>query len=69
MKRVYKIGGMDCASCALTIQKAVSKTPGVEKAEVNYVQAKMVVEGDANPEEVAAKVAALGYKVTGISSA
>ena len=31
-----KIGGMTCASCVRTVEKALSKTPGVRSASVNY---------------------------------
>ena len=36
VKGVFKIKGMHCASCAMNIQKAVLKLPGVKSAQVNF---------------------------------
>ena len=44
------ITGMDCASCAAAIEKALRKTKGVSKAHVNLATEKATVEF--NPEEV-----------------
>ena len=30
------VAGMHCASCALTVERALKKVPGVKKAEVNF---------------------------------
>jgi len=35
-KKIYKIEGMSCASCAVNIEKALKKVKGVEKASVNF---------------------------------
>ncbi|MBO7665420.1 MAG: copper-translocating P-type ATPase [Aeriscardovia sp.] len=46
----YDIAGMVCASCAQTIEKAVSKLPGMNAASVNLATEKMSVSYD--PAEV-----------------
>lgn len=46
----YDIAGMVCASCAQTIEKAVSKLPGMNAASVNLATEKMSV--SYNPAEV-----------------
>ncbi|UCG43534.1 MAG: heavy metal translocating P-type ATPase, partial [candidate division WOR-3 bacterium] len=38
------IGGMSCASCAMTIEKALMRLPGVKSATVNFAAEKAVVE-------------------------
>ena len=35
-KKIYKIEGMSCASCAVNIERALKKVKGVEKASVNF---------------------------------
>ncbi|MBC7446480.1 MAG: heavy-metal-associated domain-containing protein, partial [Hymenobacteraceae bacterium] len=40
------IEGMTCASCATFVQRALTKTPGVRAASVNYATEKATVEFD-----------------------
>jgi len=49
-KVVLDIGGMSCATCALTIEKALNEREGVYKASVNFAAEKATVEY--NPEQV-----------------
>jgi Cu+-exporting ATPase len=61
-----KVGGMDCASCAVTIQNALSKVDGVSKANVNPITAKATVEYDetkVKPHHLHQAVKATGYEV------
>ncbi|HFI0401499.1 TPA: heavy metal translocating P-type ATPase [Streptococcus suis] len=47
MKRAsYPIQGMTCASCAMTVEKAVGKLAGVEEASVNLANEKLSVSYD-----------------------
>lgn len=34
-KSIYNVNGMTCATCALTVEKAIGKVAGVSKATVN----------------------------------
>jgi Cu+-exporting ATPase len=43
---VLPIEGMSCASCAATVQDALTNTPGVTSAAVNYATARAAVEYD-----------------------
>ncbi|MBI4440548.1 copper-translocating P-type ATPase [Candidatus Woesearchaeota archaeon] len=43
-KTILSVGGMHCASCAAIITKALTKTPGVLYANVNFSTAKATVE-------------------------
>ncbi len=45
-KKTYNIEGMDCASCAIMIEKALNKTPGIKKAVVNLMTEKAIIETD-----------------------
>ena len=45
-QKEYIIEGMSCASCAMTIENAVSKIPGVDKASVNLATEIMTVEAN-----------------------
>jgi len=61
-----KLGGMSCASCAQTIEKALRKTDGVVEANVNFATEKATVSFD--PDRVNLKrlievVESTGYQV------
>lgn len=59
------VGGMHCASCASNIQKALTKTEGVESAHVNYASEKAVVEFEPDKIDEGAieeTIIELGYK-------
>jgi P-type Cu+ transporter len=43
---VLKIGGMSCASCALTLESSLKKEPGVLEASVNFAAEKAIVKYD-----------------------
>jgi len=43
-KQTYYVQGMDCASCAINIEKKLNKIPGVKKAVVNYATEKASIE-------------------------
>ena len=62
-QKEYIIEGMSCASCAMTIENAVSKMPGVDKASVNLATEIMTVEATDNvtPEDIAKVVDGVGY--------
>ncbi|MBI4359021.1 MAG: heavy metal translocating P-type ATPase [Candidatus Nealsonbacteria bacterium] len=45
-KEVFKIKGMDCASCASTIERAIKKLPGIKFAEVNFASESLLLEFD-----------------------
>ncbi len=46
MKTELHIEGMHCAACARTIEKVLGKTPGVQKASVNFAVETCAVEFD-----------------------
>lgn len=66
---LYRVGGMDCPSCASKIEVAVSRLAGVTKVSVSALKGTMSVEGG-ETERIQAQVRALGYTVdnAGISA-
>lgn len=62
-QKEYIIEGMSCASCAMTVENAVSKMPGVNKASVNLATEIMTVEANdsVTPEAIAKVVDGVGY--------
>lgn len=58
MKKNYKIE-VDCPNCALKMEDAVKKTPGVKNAAVNFMALKMSVEFDEGAEPASVMPAAL----------
>jgi len=65
-KEVFKISGMHCASCAMTIEKAVSKLPGIKVAQVNFAVETLLVEFDENqvsPKDLKEAINSVGYQL------
>lgn len=63
-KQLFKISGMTCANCALTIEKGLKAMPGVKSAAVNFATEKLTVETDpevVKEEDLLAKIKDLGY--------
>ncbi len=54
---------MDCADCARSIERGVSRLDGVQEARLNFNLATLKVEGEIAPEVVVARVRELGYDV------
>ncbi|MEA4923753.1 MAG: heavy metal translocating P-type ATPase [Syntrophomonadaceae bacterium] len=64
-RRQYKVSGMTCANCALTIEKGVGKMEGVKSAAVNFASEKLTLEVEPNKvsdAEILAKIKDLGYR-------
>jgi len=65
-KASIQITGMTCATCAATIRKGLSQTPGVEQADVNFASEKASIEYDPTKVDLAKikdTVSQLGYGV------
>ena len=63
-KQPFSITGMHCASCALTIEKKLKKTPGVASAVVNFATNKANIEYDCDScseEQIIEAVKQAGY--------
>ena len=65
-KIMVPIKGMHCASCAKTIEKAISKVPGVAEISVNFGTEKAAIEYDsseANLDQMNEKIKPFGYEL------
>lgn len=65
-KETFKIRGMHCASCAITIEKALLKIEGVRSAVVNFAAEKVTVQWDEKKvgvEKLAEVVEKVGYEL------
>ena len=63
---ICRVEGMDCADCAQTIERAVSRMNGVTNVAVSFPAATMRVEfqpGVVEIDRIASKVDGLGYRV------
>jgi Cd2+/Zn2+-exporting ATPase len=59
----YTILGMDCADCALSLERSLAQIKGVEQVSVNYTTGLLDASGDFNPQDLIHRVEALGYQV------
>ncbi|MBP6015753.1 MAG: heavy metal translocating P-type ATPase [Candidatus Promineofilum sp.] len=59
----FQIIGMDCASCARTVETGVAKLPDVAEATLAFTTGTLRVAGTVAPERVVARVRELGYDV------
>ncbi len=59
--KYYDVTGMSCAACSARVEKAVRLARGVEKCSVNLLTNDMIVEGDADADEIIKAVTDAGY--------
>src|SRR3712207_5024290 len=64
-RTVLRVEGMDCASCAVTVEKRVSQLPGVRRAVVNFAAGRLDAEHDPGLplEEIEEAIRDAGYEV------
>ena len=64
-RTVVRVEGMDCASCASTVEKRVSQLPGVRRAVVNFAAGRLDAEHDPDLalEELEKAIRDAGYGV------
>jgi Cd2+/Zn2+-exporting ATPase len=65
-RTVVRVEGMDCASCAATVEKRVAILPGIHRATVNFAAGRLDAEHDPGfpLEEIEKAVRDAGYGVT-----
>ena len=67
-KATVSIEGMDCASCAINIERSFKKTPGVKSARVNLLAKKGFIEAEdfVTKDDIAKAVKRAGYSATNV---
>lgn len=60
----YRIQGMDCPSCAVTIEKSLKKLKGVEFVEVHFSTSKMNIAATAEPHLIMREVKRVGFDIS-----
>lgn len=62
----YRVEGMDCAACALKIETAVQRLPGVTDVSVNVALQRLTIHANAQPAaaDITALLKRLGYGAT-----
>ena len=58
---VLSVSGMTCGGCARTVERILSRMPGVTVAKVELVTSSAVVMGDVAPRELVAALSSAGY--------
>ena len=58
----YAVQGMDCANCALTLERSLAQIEGVQRVQVNFTAATLEAEGSFDPQTLVNRVQALGYR-------
>ena len=46
MKKKFILEGLDCANCAAKMEQTINELDGVNKATVNFMTTKLVIEGE-----------------------
>ncbi|MEG2658694.1 MAG: heavy metal-associated domain-containing protein [Clostridiales bacterium] len=47
MKKTYKLINLGCANCADKMENKIKKIDGVTDANINFIMAKLIIEGEA----------------------
>ena len=63
------IGGMSCAGCVGSVEKAINALSGVDAANVNFAEHTALVEGDVKVDDVIKAVVEAGYEASELKSA
>ncbi|WP_435367781.1 heavy metal translocating P-type ATPase [Metabacillus litoralis] len=65
--KTYNVEGMDCGSCAKSIENHLNTIPGVKSVNVNFSTGKMKVEHENGEEEIISEVSKIGFKASLLS--
>ena len=58
----YRIDGMDCANCALVLERSLGQIEGVQQVQVSFSAATLLASGTFDPQALQERVKALGYQ-------
>jgi len=66
LKKIYRVEGMSCASCASSVESMLASLNGIKSAQINYANASVIVEFDDEKithQEMQRAVEKIGYKL------
>jgi len=66
--QAFKIEGMDCGACAVTLEKHMKNLSDVKEVRVNFSTGKMQIVHDMNTEDVVKEVSKAGYHASLVSN-
>lgn len=66
--QIYRIAGMDCGSCAITIENHLKHVPSVKNVSVNFSTGKMTIDHDGSMADIMKEVSKAGYQAFPVSS-
>jgi copper chaperone CopZ len=62
--RIYRIAGMTCGHCVMSVREEVSEVAGVQGVDVDLASGRLTLTGDGfGDDAVRAAIAAAGYEV------
>ncbi|MAT96679.1 MAG: cadmium-translocating P-type ATPase [Anaerolineaceae bacterium] len=62
-EHTFRVTGMDCASCAQTVENGVARLDGVQSCQLNFTTETLRVSGTAVPQNIISRIQELGYDV------
>ncbi len=62
-QHTFRVTGMDCASCAQTVENGVARLDGVESCQLNFTTETLRVSGTAVSKQIISRIQELGYDV------
>lgn len=62
--RIFNVEGMDCGSCAKSIENHLNTIPAVKNVSVNFSTGKMKIEHVNRVEDIISEVSKIGYKAS-----
>lgn len=61
MERKYRVGGMMCAHCASSVERAISSLAGVESVKVDLPSGIVVIAGSVSTEQIVEAIENTGF--------
>ena len=66
MTTIYKIKGMSCGHCKASVEKNLSRLPGVESVTVDLSEGTAAVEGEHSREDALRLIEDIGFEPAGV---
>lgn len=56
MRKSFKLENLDCANCAAKMEAGINELPGVNKASISFMTAKLMIDADATSADELAPI-------------